>query len=63
MEQIRNRPSFTLAMIALVLGLFAVTRLALAPQGPACAEAPPAQPGFTALAARPGPACIRIRLP
>ena len=52
-----------LGMIALVLALLAAFRLTQAPQGPACAEALPAQPGFTALAARPGPACIRIRLP
>ena len=63
MENNRNRPAFMLGMIALVLGLFAVTRQSFAPHGPACTEAAPAQPGFTALTGRPGPACIRIRLP
>lgn len=63
MDHIRNRPAFMLGMIALVLGLFAVTRQSFAPHETACVEAAPAQPGFTALTGGPGPACIRIRLP
>jgi hypothetical protein len=63
MEHIRTKPMVTLALAVLILALFAASRLTSGPRGPVCVEAAPVQPGFTALSARPGPACIRIRLP
>lgn len=63
MEHIRTKPLVGLALAALILALFAASRLTIGPSGPVCVEAAAAQPGFTALSAGPGPACIRIRLP
>ena len=63
MEHIRTKPMAGLALFALILAMFAASRLTNGPSGPVCAEAVATQPGFTALTAGPGPACIRIRLP
>ncbi|MEO6717278.1 MAG: hypothetical protein ABIM50_08535 [Novosphingobium sp.] len=62
MEHTRTRPMVWLALAALVLALLAASRLTGELHGPVCAEAAPTHPGFAALAAGPGPACIRIRL-
>ena len=61
MKNIRAKPMVCLALTALVLTLFAGSRLTTGPRGPVCAEAAAVQPGFAALTAGPGPACIRIR--
>ena len=63
MEHIRTKPTVWLVLGVLVLAVLALSRLTNGHRGPVCAEAAAAQPGFVALTAGPGPACIRIRLP
>lgn len=63
MEQTRSKPMVLLTLLALLLGVIALSQLAARQSGPICAEAVAAQPGFTAMTGGPAPACIRIRLP
>ena len=62
MEHTRTKPMVWLALTAMVLSVFALSRLTNGPRGPVCAEMAAAQPGFAALTASAQPACIRIRL-
>ena len=62
MENIRTIPKARLLIGVLTLAVIALWLNASSQRGPACAELPIAQPGFSAAAPVAQPACIRIRL-